>query len=382
MSAPTLREVALPLAQDEIATLLTNALAAYGFVDARWHISKADPLPEELLHAARLHSMTAEELMLHQVLGAGGVPMVSASNEWHALMRLRELLDGLPASEEAVDQALERLCSAGNTQATVAASTEADTMVLHRCHAIGGGSVPLVRLADDGFDGRGLVSTRSLAAGEAVVAVPAVALLSVRAAWRSELARVLHVVDEGVWTEHVIVILLLLHERRRGAHSRWAAWIDTLPASMHNLSAWSAAEAAALDGCSAYWRAQANQEELVQIREELLPRLRAVDAALFPDDTHASLAAWVWARSVIETRAMALPSDLDGAAAGSLVLAPCIDFANHAEAAETHLRVHGDALCLCTVCSVGEGVPLRLSCARTRGQTKRCARSCPRAALD
>ena len=44
--------------------------------------------------------------------------------------------------------------------------------------------------------------------------------------------------------------------------------------------------------------------------------------------------AWAWARAVIETRALALPTPLGGSGAGALVIAPLIDMANHAQAAQ------------------------------------------------
>ena len=384
------RVVAQPVPRDES---IAAALKAHEILhDETWQIDERSPMPDRLLQACRLHVMTAAEAFLHDLplpdARNKDVAVMSASNEQRALLKARELLSGLPSSEAAIDVALGencRLSNGHNVEADDSSSFDAlRTDVLASVGAPDGGAA---RLACCAYGGRGLVSARSLAAGESVVSVPSSALLSVAAARRcATLGPLLHLIDEGEWTEHVIVILLLLHERRKGAASHWAKWFAALPTEWNNLCSWSEGETALLAGTAAYWRAYATREELTQMRDEILPRLRLAaaelrqragcsiasdddtgtfassDAFAFPDE-HYSLEQWVWARSVIETRALALPIDLGDMRAGDLVLAPAIDFANHSEAAE--MQLHVDAarglFSLRTVCAVPAGVQLCLS---------------------
>ena len=343
-------------------------------------ISEHDPLPDELLQACRLHCLTAAELLLHEAKVDSPVRMIGPSNEQRALLKAREVLRGRPASEEAVAHALRALCESCNVgHGQISGSrAECESVEELRRKVMSSINAPnvdgVVQLAPCAYGGRGLVSARDLATGESVVSIPADALLSVAAARRDPLlSPLLHLVDEGAWTEHVVVILLLLHERRKGPRSRWATWLDALPGTWNNLCSWTDEEASLLSGTAAYWRAHASKEELKQIREDLLPKLRAAagtDGAhsavmgdkAFPEESF-SFEQWLWARSVIETRALCLPSDLLDMKAGCLVLAPGIDFANHSEAAELQLHVDAErrTFCLRTVCTVACGHQLHLS---------------------
>lgn len=356
--------VPAPCDDDGMNGLLRHALAAHGLLDVRWTITESHLLPAGLLHACRLHSMTPAELYIHKLPATPQpVPWLSAGNEWRALMLARSLLSGSPASLRAVEAALSQLVSShGGAPAVWPPKGCAD---LGNCGnedlGIAGSRVCLAECA---FTGRGLVAACHLSAGDCAVSVPERSLLCTAVAKRSPaLAGIVQTIDEGEWTEHTIMILLLLYERRRGRASRWAPWFKSLPHTLHNLSSWSETEALPLQGCAAYWRSHAARAELKEIRARLMPRLRTglVDSqGVFSEDAYA-LSRWQWARAVIETRAISIPAELGGIEAGAMVLAPTIDFANHAEAPHLHLRVDDGCLQLVTVCPAQAGTQLCLS---------------------
>lgn len=384
-------EVSLPEPQDNADdprnALLIAALRSHKLLEVKsWRLSKESPLPGRLLQGCRLHVMSAADLFLLETPTWGpdlvDVPFVSPSNEYRALLMTRGLVAGAHSCEMAVSDALSELCAVHNASASVGVPSFSDgdgtddlrTRLLDS-FGVSVTSTSAARLATCSQGGRGLVSTRPLCTGETVVRLPAHALLSVSTARSCPvLGPLVPLIDEGAWTEHVVTILLLLHERSKGRASKWVAWLRALPRDMHNLCSWPPPEAALLRGCDAYWRAHASREELREIRAALLPRLRSAAAATattaahsasrapaahsasrgpadggttgsgganadpFPEASY-TLELWVWARSIIETRAIALPAALPGLPAGSLVLAPVIDFANHAAAAELELHV-------------------------------------------
>mgnify|MGYP001983989469 CR=1 FL=1 len=87
-----------------------------------------------------------------------------------------------------------------------------------------------------------LPTSRTLARGAVALRVPASSLLSASAARAApELAPLLpHIEAEGEWTEHILVMLLLLLEVHKGNASKWAQWIQLLPPAEHMapLSSW------------------------------------------------------------------------------------------------------------------------------------------------
>lgn len=89
-----------------------------------------------------------------------------------------------------------------------------------------------------------------------------------------------------------------------------------------------------------------------------------------------SEASWLWAKSVLDTRAMALPADLGpDLPQGTLVLAPVIDMANHAQAPKLSLDIEqgtdgrGEArLCLRATAPVAPGEQLFINYGRFDAQ--------------
>ena len=322
---------------------LSEALHRHGLLHAHIRCNNpSDPLPAALIGAARLRWASPVELYCHHP-SAGPVPFISPLNEWYALRECRQLLhpvpDGLTAA--AVSSALEVLtwapadsspCAERELEAMAEAATGLDC------------DMAAVQVAQCPWGGRGLASQRAIEQGEVVLSVPSSSLLSAASAKRSELAAVLPLVDEGEWTETVVVMLLLLNERRKGRASRWWRWLRLLPREFHNTSSWSTAQLQALRG-PAYWRAVSAQSELLEIFATLRPRLYAAAPTLFPPSAF-SREAWVWARAVVETRAISLQSKLGELAAGALVIAPLIDMANTSQAPQLEICVKGASLCL------------------------------------
>ncbi|KAL1507565.1 hypothetical protein AB1Y20_007185 [Prymnesium parvum] len=274
---------------------------------------------------------------------AGALPYVGALNEWYALLECIELLRPLPPgpTSAALSAALAALCHvpadvprAPHPHASSAAAA-ADEL---ECELRG------VRVAAcPASGGRGVASTRPLRAGERVVAVPAGALLCAAAARASPLAAVLPELREGAWDETLAVMLLLLHERRRGRASRWWRYLRLLPREFENTSSWTHAQIESLGGGATYWRARGAREEVLAIRAALLPRLRRLAPQLFPAHAYGE-AEWLWARAVVETRAIALPS---GPQAGAVVVAPLLDMVNHSQAPQLKVVADGaGGLCL------------------------------------
>ena len=353
-----------PAGDDDGFHRLEAALRAHGLPPGtQIPINRADdPLPGPLLSQARLRSMSPPELFLHEP-SAQDVPFVGVHNEWLALRACQTQLAVLPRglTLDRVEQALEALCAA----APEGEGTAADDRLLRGLAADFGCDASAVCVADCCWGARGLVARRALARGETALAVAPTAMLSVAAARESELAAVLPLVDEGEWTEHAVVMLLLLHERRRGRQSRWWRFLRALPRSFGNVNSWGAAELReGLARSGLYWRALSSREEMFEVHATLLPRLRAAAPDLFPRQAY-SREAWVWARAVVETRGIALPGVLPHAAgslaAGSLVVVPIVDLCNHSEAPLLSLVACGGRLCARAVVPVEAGVQLTIS---------------------
>ena len=146
-------------------------------------------------------------------------------------------------------------------------------------------------------------------------------------------------------------MVLLMYVRAHGAPSKLASVLSLLP-PLDGVgvppSAWSDDELESLRGTDVYWSAHAARGELLEIRESLMPRISPLlrDARLpqgsgtASDDEAGehgceglSKMDWLWAKAVLDTRAMSLPASLgEELPAGTLVLAPILDLCNHDDA--------------------------------------------------
>ena len=342
-------------ADDGCGTQLRYLLHRHGLC-GEFRATASDPLPANLLSALRLHAMTPAELYLRDAPPEHANPppaveFVGAQNERYALLSARRLLRDHKPSAHAVAVLLERLCCVA-PEAPLRRHAR-DGAMQAALGALGGRGA--VALADCAAGGRGLVSGAPLRRGAVVLALPAGALLSAAAARAALGADVAAAVDEGAWTEHVLVMLLLLRERARGRASRWARWLRLLPAAFDNLASWSDAELRPLHGCDCYWQAVAAREEVAALHRSVAARVGAAAAG--------TLAEWRWAYGAVATRAIALPAALGELDAGALVIVPVLDMANHAAAAQLELTVDAASgeLRATTLAAVGAGTQLFLS---------------------
>ncbi|KAL3924123.1 MAG: hypothetical protein SGPRY_004008 [Prymnesium sp.] len=357
--------VLLPLPQlpaDEgMRQELQHALASHGVGSSVLVNQPTDPLPALLLSAARLLCMSPPELYAHTP-AAGAVGFVSPLNEWYALLECLTLLRAVPegCTAHAVSSKLDLLC---RVEPDVNPSPHPQAEAAEEMALALGCKLEGVRLADcPCWGGRGLASTRAIREGERVVSLPPSALLSAHAARQDpELMGALADVDEGEWTETIILMLLLLHERQRARASRWWRWLRLLPRVFDNTSSWSAAELRSLGRGATYWRASSAREELLAIHASLLPRLQQASPSLFPSHAY-SPASWAWARAVVETRALSLPAALgQDLPAGAIVIAPWLDMANNSQAPQLRVASSEGMLCLEALVGVEANTELCIS---------------------
>jgi len=378
------------------STLRRAALSSLGALGTAFVVSDAAPLPPDLLSTARLHAMSEAELWALPPLDVSSdVPPASAASEWRALTKLRralcpgsaaDLSPSLPAEE--VAQLLRALCAVEVEPMPLRRhSSDANARTL--LAALGGGGGERVAVVGCSAGGRGLVAASPIASDEVVVSLPAASLVSGATA-RAELpaAVVAALEEEGEWSDHLLVMHLLMRERERGAASPLAAWLGLLPrldGAGVPPSAWSDDELEALGGTDAYWTAHAARGELAELRQTLMPRLApalSAAAAAAPGgegggsgfvERAYSEERWTWAKALLDTRAISLPAPAGaGLPGGALVLAPFLDLCNHRCAPNLELAVEGSGggarLCLRAVAPVGEGEQLCISYGRFDAQ--------------
>ena len=301
-----------------------------------------DPLPSALLSACRLKCMTEPELWAHDPPPPGltGQPVlfVSSQNEWHALQRARGLarVCERPISLHEVDRRTADLCAAASAPRPIRRHAQHSAMCALLGDVGGSGAVELAQSAR----GRCLVSSRTLSPSDCALSIPAAALFSAASAascdviapclpvLRSEVRRAPSSCEplaayissssaahaQGVWSEHLTIMLHLMHERSIGRASRWVRWLRLLPRDLHAASAWAEADLDALAATPAYWRAHAARGEMLELRSSLVPQLLSASPGL----TAASLSEtrWQWAKAVVDTRAISLPAPLGPVPAG------------------------------------------------------------------
>uniref|UniRef100_A0A7S4B6D3 SET domain-containing protein n=1 Tax=Chrysotila carterae TaxID=13221 RepID=A0A7S4B6D3_CHRCT len=284
------------------------------------------------LSKLRREGMSEAEQFLHAPLDpASEVSFVNVQNEWRALK------SALHSGNEDAAQRLEALCQV--PKEACICSAEEDGLWCSLVKELRISSKGMLATSKD--RPRGIFTTCRIEAGDVVIELPSSSLLCAKACSECPLAPIVPIIEEGEWTEHVLTIILLLYERNRGSASKWATWLRLLPAEMAAVSAWSEAELEALRGCDCYWQAHAARAELLEIRNELMPVLIKMVPAIFGEDGF-SEADWIWAKGVVETRALSLPGTLGLLEAGALVIAPGIDMLNHSEAPQLVLSCKAD----------------------------------------
>ncbi|KAI7846455.1 hypothetical protein COHA_000066 [Chlorella ohadii] len=169
----------------------------------------------------------------------------------------------------------------------------------------------------------GLVCTRPVKAGEQLFAVPAAAWITAETATQSDIGQ--HLQGLEPW---LAVALFLLHERAKGAASRWAPYLAALPADSGSPVQWGEEDLKELQGSQALQTAMAYrayfQQRYEQLQAELLqPNAQVFDPAVFSFD------AFLWAACTVRARSHA---PLDGA---NLALVPLADMTQHQRGARS-----------------------------------------------
>lgn len=362
-----------PHEDDALSEAKEELRSAHGHAGWELELAHAQDLPPAALGLARLACMSEEELYCASsrrsaappvVRAPAAVEFVSASNERLALLLVADRLDARAHAGPLRDLHARLhafICGGGapappEPPAAAAAGAQLDELAsaLRITHA--------VRLVDTAGAGRGLVAARPLAAGEAALSIPLAELVSVRAACAAEpwLRAPLDAIDEGVWTEQLRLMVVVLRERRRSAASRWAAWLESLPPTFGDCAQWEARHCGALPA-ALYWVRHALLAELDEFAERLLPELCAAHPRLLPAGAP-SAAEWRWARGVVATRAIAL--DLSGAPGADTEAEPAIvplaDMLNHSPRAQLRLAVADGSLELRALTPIAAAAPLFL----------------------
>ena len=168
------------------------------------------------------------------------------------------------------------------------------------------------------LSGRGILASKNIAQGEAIVRIPSSILLTREAA-----RRILgpSVVPADL-NEYLAIALLLLHERAKGASSFWGPYIDILPTAeeVGQTWLWSDEDLALLSGsgvldATASLRAKVHREHASML--ETVVRPNGLDEAAY------SLEAFEWAFSMLFSRAINLRETEE------LALVPYADLLNH-----------------------------------------------------
>ena len=178
--------------------------------------------------------------------------------------------------------------------------------------------------------GNGLVVNEPAAAGDVLLRIPYEAALSPDSAKNSSLygEAMRDLERRGAWPL-VLVVLQLLREREAGAESKWAPYIQALPASYNTLLHWSKEELSLLDGTAA----------LLVWEQHTLPRYQALKDFVYQTahSWHPKLFKYKeeylqWAFSTVISRAWEFGREVQ--------LVPVADMANHRAQEPNLVRQH------------------------------------------
>ena len=172
--------------------------------------------------------------------------------------------------------------------------------------------------AAPGGRGWGLVAAEDIGGGEAVLAIPRSLWMTVDTALASPIGA--HCGDEAGW---IAVALQLLHERSIGDKSRWAAYVNALPAQLDAPLFWSAEEVAELTGTQLLDAAAGYDSYVRGTWSRLKESAFDANPEVFPSDAFDE-ASFLWAFGILRSRCQA-PVD-QGA---DIALVPGLDMANH-----------------------------------------------------
>ncbi|KAJ1478854.1 hypothetical protein T484DRAFT_1903943, partial [Baffinella frigidus] len=190
---------------------------------------------------------------------------------------------------------------------------------------------------------RGMVATRAIQEGEEVLRIPEELLMSIDTAMRSTQIRALtaRAASSGVrLCERQLLSIHLLEERRRGAHSPWHHFIQTIPRSFDTVENWASEDVEALQLPSLLRMAHTRRAGVDAEWAGLAPLLcdACPGMALREED-------YRWAVGAISSRSCSFQHhanvDLHGESVGALV--PVLDLLNHASGEVATCGFNSDA---------------------------------------
>jgi histone-lysine N-methyltransferase SETD3 len=127
--------------------------------------------------------------------------------------------------------------------------------------------------------------------------------------------------------EYIAIALLLMHEKNKGASSKWKPYLDILPKieEVYPSFIWTEEELNMLQGSPSYYASKSLRAKLENEYEELKTRTLLRNPEMFPLDKY-SLQLFLWAFVMLFSRAARLSSKIGGE---ELALVPYADLMNH-----------------------------------------------------
>jgi len=225
------------------------------------------------------------------------------------------------------------------------AASRADYDALHAWLSANGADVASVAFydagasdeGDGGASGWGARATRELARGARAIAVPKSLWITPEVGMRDdEIGRALRDADvAGGLARWTTLALTLLRERERGAESKYAAYVKTLPEVLHSPLFWNAEELSEIQGTQLLDNAAGYDGYVRGVYEELRTGMFAKHADVFDVDGAFSEDNFRWAFGILRSRTMA---PCDGA---NIALVPGVDLVNHSSLSQARWRVSG-----------------------------------------
>lgn len=185
-------------------------------------------------------------------------------------------------------------------------------------------------------EGHSMRTTSDLPAGQVTMTIPFDLCLSrVSATSTPELSQILIDHADVLTDQDEILALHLMVEKFKGPASRWAPYLETLPATVDLPMLWSEHELAELQGTNVYLLTKMMQKQVLHDFESIhLPLLRVL---FTPDRACPELCDYQWALSMIWSRAFGVTRPESGEYLH--VLCPVMDMLNHDVSIEHHVTI-------------------------------------------
>mmetsp|Transcript_17680 Transcript_17680/g.29708 ORF Transcript_17680/g.29708 Transcript_17680/m.29708 type:complete len:496 (+) Transcript_17680:79-1566(+) len=166
-------------------------------------------------------------------------------------------------------------------------------------------------------EGAGLVSKRNLKKGETLLTIPEAVTMNYAAALKSDIGKYL----EGLkpW---LAVTLFLLHERNKGAASKWAPYVSLLPSALGLPMFWSEDELKELEGTQVLESTLGYMGYAESEFEGVQEYVFGPNPSVFPPEVY-NAESFLWAFGILRSRTFA------PFVGESIALVPGLDLMNH-----------------------------------------------------